>query len=147
MKWALRPLPGPRTSSPACSSLSGCPRAPVYVKPGKGCMITGCVAVMVGQPVTGDRRRHAHAGPDICQHAPPVRFLILGPSPGRGHGVPAQRPYVLIPDEQGSGTSQAVRGRVQGLFDLRNFTSTRLVDKGRLVSEGTLDGLARPSSY
>ena len=33
MKCALRPLPGPRTSSPACSSRSSCPRAPVYVKP------------------------------------------------------------------------------------------------------------------
>jgi uncharacterized protein DUF222 len=88
---------------------------------GKGCVITGCVAVMVGQPVTDDRRRHVRVGPDICQHTPSVQLLIVSPSPGSGHSVPAQRPYVLVPDEKGLGTGQAVRGSIQGLFNLRNL--------------------------
>ena len=66
---------------------------------GQGCVITGCIAVMVGQPVTGNSCGNVHVWPGICQHAPPVKLLIISSAPRRRYGVPAQGPYVLVPYE------------------------------------------------
>jgi hypothetical protein len=85
-------------------------------------VITGCVALMVGQPVAGDRRCHVDVGPHICQHPVPVKILIASSPLGGGHRVPAQRPYVLIPDQQGPSPGQAVCGGLQRFFDLWNLT-------------------------
>jgi len=50
------------------------------------------------------------------------KILVASPPLGGGHRVPAQRPYILVPDEQGLGTGQAVCGDLQRFFDLWNLT-------------------------
>lgn len=95
---------------------------------------------MVGQPVTGDRSRTVQIGPGIGQYAPPMKLLVVGSPPGRGHGVPAEDPDVLVPDQQWFGAGQAVRGCVQCFFRLQDLPlqdprqlagrSKRLVEQG-----------------